>query len=65
MVRTIDEIVSAVFSTSAGAPHLFGDRLSEFETELRALLAAAQPSAGYTDCVPETELRIWRRPEAH
>jgi len=65
VVRSIDEIVSAVFSTSAGAPHLFSDRLAEFETDLRALLTAAQPSAGYTDRLPETELRIWRRPEAH
>jgi SAM-dependent methyltransferase len=37
-LRTADDVVAAVFSRSFSAPHLFGDRLEEFERELRALL---------------------------
>lgn len=36
--RTADQVVSAVFSLSSSAPHLFGDRLPAFEADLRALL---------------------------
>jgi hypothetical protein len=36
--RTADQIVSAVFSPSSSAPHLFGDRLAAFEADLRRLL---------------------------
>jgi hypothetical protein len=50
-----------VLSRSAFAPHLFGDRLNEFEADLRALFAEAFPSGTYRDHLRDTELRIWRR----
>jgi hypothetical protein len=62
IVRTIDDVVATVFSHSASAPHLYGDRLAAFEADLRALLAAAAPSGHSQATVPEAELRIWRRP---
>ena len=36
--RSEDDVVAAVFSLSAAAPHLFGGRVDEFEAEVRALL---------------------------
>jgi SAM-dependent methyltransferase len=41
--RSEDDVVASVFSQSFSAPHLFGDRLAEFETELRALLHGRGP----------------------
>ena len=41
--RSEDDVVASVFSQSFSAPHLFGDRLAEFETELRALLRGRGP----------------------
>jgi SAM-dependent methyltransferase len=38
VARHADDIVAAVFSTSSSAPHLFGERLAEFEAALRDLL---------------------------
>jgi SAM-dependent methyltransferase len=39
--RSEDDVVASVFSLSSSAPHLFGERLREFERELRALLQDA------------------------
>ncbi|MEU9079659.1 class I SAM-dependent methyltransferase [Kitasatospora sp. NPDC048538] len=36
---TTDGILGYLYSTSFAAPHLFGDRLAEFETAVRAVLA--------------------------
>lgn len=41
--RSEDDVVASVFSQSFSAPHLFGDRLAEFESELRALLRGRGP----------------------
>ncbi len=41
--RSEDDVVASVFSQSFSAPHLFGDRLPEFEAELRALLRGRGP----------------------
>jgi SAM-dependent methyltransferase len=54
--RTVDEIVASVFSLSGSAPHLFGDRLADFEAELRALLA----NGPYAERRREIGLVIWR-----
>jgi SAM-dependent methyltransferase len=58
--RTADEVLSAVFSLSSSAPHLYGDRLSTFDADLRALLAAAAPGGRFTERTREIELVIWR-----
>ena len=57
--RTVEEIVANRLSTSGMAPHLFGDRLDEFTSELRALLLEASPDGRF--CVPlsDNRLRIW------
>jgi SAM-dependent methyltransferase len=60
--RPIDDVVARVFSASSSAPHLFGARLSEFESDLRALLAAAAPTGSFAERIPNTEIRIWRTP---
>jgi hypothetical protein len=39
--RTADEIAASIYSLSSAAPHLFGDRLGQFDAELRQLLADA------------------------
>jgi SAM-dependent methyltransferase len=41
--RSEDDVVASVFSLSAAAPHLFGDRVHEFEAELRDLLRGRGP----------------------
>jgi SAM-dependent methyltransferase len=58
--RSQDDVVAAVFANSARAPHLFGDRLAEFEAELRSLLSAASPTGRFAEQTGDAELRIWR-----
>ena len=58
--RTGEEMVASVFSRSNFAPHLFGDRLSEFEADLRRLLAEASPAGSFAVELPDNELKIWR-----
>ncbi|MFG1606267.1 class I SAM-dependent methyltransferase [Actinoplanes sp. NPDC049265] len=53
--RSVDEVVSAVFSLSWAAPHLFGDDLPAFERDLRDLLG----SGPYTERMYEIETVIW------
>jgi ubiquinone/menaquinone biosynthesis C-methylase UbiE len=63
LVRTEDDIVALVFSRSGSAPHLFGERLGEFEADLRKLLHDASPSGIFAEQPHETQLRIWRKPQ--
>lgn len=58
--RTEDELVASVFSRSSGAPHLFGDRLGEFEAELRDLLRQTAPDGRFSERSREIELVLWR-----
>lgn len=57
--RTADDIVASVFSLSSAAPHLFGDRLTTFEADLRTLLADAAPNGRFTERAQDIELAIW------
>ena len=59
--RDEDDVVASVFSLSSAAPHLFGERLDEFEADLRALLRRAKPDGRYHERAREIGLRIWRR----
>jgi ubiquinone/menaquinone biosynthesis C-methylase UbiE len=63
VIRTEDDIVALVFSRSGSAPHLFGDLLGEFETELRQLLRDVSPSGKFAEQPHDTQLRIWRTPQ--
>ncbi|WP_066369953.1 class I SAM-dependent methyltransferase [Herbidospora mongoliensis] len=56
VARTADDLVAWAFSRSDSAPHLFGDRLADFEQDLRALLRGRV----FAERLPATEIRIWR-----
>lgn len=58
--RGIDEIVSAVFSLSSSAPHLFARQLSAFEADLRRLLREAAPGGHFAERTEAIEVVIWR-----
>jgi SAM-dependent methyltransferase len=58
--RGIDEVVSAVFSLSSSAPHLFADQLSNFEADLRRLLSEASPSGRFAERRQEIAVVVWR-----
>jgi hypothetical protein len=58
--RTDDDVVASVYSLSYAAPHLFGERLGEFEAELRALLRSVSPTGVFSERQREVELVIWR-----
>ena len=60
--RSTDDVVAWVFSMSSSAPHLFGDRLPDFERDLRTLLQGASSDNRFAECLPATEIMTWRRP---
>jgi len=60
IVRSVDDLVAETFSLSSSAPHLFGDRLSEFEDDLRRVLAKASSDGAFAVRLPDNELKIWR-----
>ncbi len=62
LTRTADDVLAHVFSSSGTAPHLFGDRLHEFERELRGVLATASPRGRFAERVGDVELVWYRRP---
>ena len=58
--RTEDELVSAMFSLSWAAPHLFGERLDAFEADVRRLLRAASPGGRFSERFREIDLAVYR-----
>jgi SAM-dependent methyltransferase len=58
--RSAEEVVASVYSLSSAAPHLFGERLDEFDRRLRALLRAASPGGRFCERTREILLCIWR-----
>lgn len=58
--RSADDVVASVFSLSSAAPHLFGDRVSDFETALRELLAQVSPEGRFSEQLRETAVDVWR-----
>lgn len=59
--RSEDEIVASVFSLSWAAPNLFGERITEFESDLRNLLRRASPEGRFAEQAREVELVIWEK----
>ena len=57
--RTEDDVVASVYSRTSSAPHLFGERLAEFEAELRALLRRTAPDGRFSERMREIELVVW------
>jgi hypothetical protein len=60
--RTTDDLVAMVFSTSSTAPHLLGDRLADYERDVREILTRASPEGRFSLRLPDNILRIWRLP---
>ena len=60
LVRTVDDVVATVFSSSSSTPHLFGERTPAFEQELRGLLALASGSGRFSVKLADNVLRVWR-----
>src|SRR5262249_33985903 len=58
--RTADDVVASVFSRSYAAPHLFGDRIGEFERELRGVLTEASPTELFSEEMRDIAVDIWR-----
>ena len=61
--RSEREVVASVFSVTSSAPHLFGARLSAFESDLRALLRRVSPGGRFCVVSNPTQLIIWPRPD--
>lgn len=59
VTRTTDQVIASVFSLSYAAPHLFGDRLPEFERQLRHLLSEASSHGDFSEQMREIALDIW------
>jgi len=59
-VRSVDDLVAETFSMSSTAPHLFGERLPQFEADLRQVLTEASPDGAFAVRLPDNELKIWR-----
>jgi SAM-dependent methyltransferase len=60
--RTVDDVVAQVFSLSGSAPHLFGDRLGDFEHDLRALLNSAADAGLFSEQIPDLALVFYNKP---
>jgi predicted metal-dependent enzyme (double-stranded beta helix superfamily) len=60
VVRSADDVVASVFSLSSAAPHLFGDRVSDFEAALRALLAEVSPDGRFSEQMRAVAADVWR-----
>jgi SAM-dependent methyltransferase len=59
--RSEDQVVASMFSLSWAAPHLFGERIADFETDLRGLLRRVSPDGRFAEQAREVELVIWER----
>lgn len=59
--RTADDVVARGFSRSDMAPHLFGDRLKDFERGPRALLVEISPDGIFAEQLPDTEIWYGRK----
>jgi SAM-dependent methyltransferase len=60
VTRSEDQVVASVFSLSWATPHQFGDRLREFESELRGLLRSVSPGGQFSERMRESAVDIWR-----
>ena len=60
--RSVDDLLASVFSRSAAAPHLFGDRLAAFERDLRDLLQRMSSQGRFSERARDQALTIWERP---
>src|SRR5438132_8865248 len=64
IVRTADDILAYHLSGSGSAPHLYADRLPQFEADVRRVLGEASPSGLFAERTGDTDLIIYRKPSA-
>lgn len=60
VTRGTDQVVASVLSLSYAAPHLFGDRIGEFEHELRTLLIQVSPTGEFSEEMRDIAVDVWR-----
>ena len=63
IVQDIDGVIANYLSMSFCAPRLFGNRLGEFQSEMRRLLEAHPTSGLFWDWPGDTQILIARRSE--
>jgi SAM-dependent methyltransferase len=63
LVRDSESVLSGYFSFATSAPHLFGHRLDDFASEVRALLASRSPENVFWDWPGDTEVILARKPD--
>jgi SAM-dependent methyltransferase len=61
LVRDTESVLSGYFSFSFAAPHLFGDRVEAFATEVRGLLRARSPEGVFWDWPGDTKVILARK----
>jgi len=61
LVRDTESVLSGYFSFSWSAPHLFGDRVGAFATEVRELLRARSPEGVFRDWPGDTKVILARK----
>jgi hypothetical protein len=62
LIRDMETVVANYFSMSWAAPRLFGDRLADFEADLRRVLSECSPDGLFWDWPGDTELVIATKP---
>ena len=62
LLRDSESVLSGYFSLSSSAPHLFGDRVEDFASEVRALLTSRSPEGIFWDWPGDTEVILARKP---
>jgi SAM-dependent methyltransferase len=64
LVRDSESVLSGYFSLAWAAPHLFGDRVGDFASDIRELLASRSPDGVFWDWPGDTEVVLARKPAA-
>ena len=62
LLRDSQSVLSGYLSLSSSAPHLFGDRLDDFASEVRTLLAKCSAEGIFWDWPGDTEVVMARKP---
>ncbi len=62
LVRDSESVLSGYFSMSSSAPHLFGNRVEDFASDVRKLLTSRSPKSVFWDWPGDTEVVLARKP---
>jgi len=62
LVRDAGSVLSGYFSMSSSAPHLFGERINDFATEVRELLASRSADGVFWDWPGDTAVLLAHKP---